>query len=312
MWPCIAESPALKPLVTGGGAAGLYLRLQHIEVATPAAGVAPQAAMGDVVLDLREVSLLFRIEQSGDIVHSFVHALSAVLGEEAIINCYDEQVAGLAFDFGDSPVLVCHHHEYFPDSLSLTLCAVRSDGLVASVMPTTSLTHTSGHPFGPHFGGENQHAVNPTLEGFAPVTHTMNIADMFTATQGVPSPSVVDAFVEANEEVQDYRLQGGGPITVKQDTEIHLGNLAPGEDNSTPLSERYQLQADGSFSVLDEVRICPEGVLIDRLGMSFRLEIESEVLGTDDEGDKVPEFGAFLDLPLDATVAPLNERVVFS
>jgi hypothetical protein len=98
VWPCVAESPALKPLVTGGGAAGLYRRLQCIEVAAPAE-VAPQAATRDVVpLDPREVSLLLRLEQGGDIVHSSVHALSAVLGEEVCgysFHVGDERLAGL-------------------------------------------------------------------------------------------------------------------------------------------------------------------------------------------------------------------------
>jgi hypothetical protein len=86
-------------------------------------------------LDPREVSLLLRMEQGGDIVHSSIHALSAVLGEEVIDAHSSTREAGPTFDFGDAPVLVCRQHESFPDSLSMTLCAVRSDGLVALVMP---------------------------------------------------------------------------------------------------------------------------------------------------------------------------------
>jgi hypothetical protein len=111
-------------------------------------------------------------------------------------------------------------------------------------------------------------------------------------------------FVEADKEVQAYRLRGGGgPLTVTTDVEIHLGHFALGENDSTPFTERHHVQADGSFSVLDGLRMCPEGVLIDRLGMSFTLFIESEEM--DDES-------AMVRLSLDATVALLNERLVFS
>jgi hypothetical protein len=47
------------------------------------------------------------MKQGGNILHSSVHALSTVLGEE--VRHYDssEPLAGLAFDFGDAPALVC-------------------------------------------------------------------------------------------------------------------------------------------------------------------------------------------------------------
>jgi hypothetical protein len=67
--------------------------------------------------------------------------------------------------------------------------------------------------------------------------------------------------------------------------------------------------------VLDGIRICPEGVLIDCLGMSFSLVFNSVVegniieYGTDDDGDEVYTV---VYLPLDAIVALLNERLVFS
>jgi hypothetical protein len=61
------------------------------------------------------------MKQSGNVVHSSVHALSVVLGEEMRYDNSDALVAGLAFDFGDAPVLVCRHHESFPESLCLTL-----------------------------------------------------------------------------------------------------------------------------------------------------------------------------------------------
>jgi hypothetical protein len=287
MWPCIAESPVLKPLVIGDGAVGLYRRLQHIEVATPA-GIAPRA-VGDVVpLDPREVSLLLRIEQGGDIVHSSVHALSAVLGEEVICSISSEHLAGLAFDFGDAPALVCRQHERFPNTISITLCAVRSDGLVASVMPTTLLNRISAiYPFGPT--GDHQYAANPALEGFA---------------QDPLLLSFIDALVEAQEEVQEYRLIGGGPMTVTIRKDIHLGHFAPSQDDSTPFAERHHVQADGSFSVLDGIRICPEGVLIQRLGITFSLLIR---------GSCNNHFLKSVDLPLiDGVQMLLNELLVFS
>jgi hypothetical protein len=117
MWPCVAESPVLKPLVTGGVAAGLYRRLQHIEAAAPGpAGGAPHAALRDVVmLDPREVSLLLLIAQGGDIVQSSVHALSVVLGEKVCdYTCDVDEVrlVGLAFDFSDAPALVRPTREF--------------------------------------------------------------------------------------------------------------------------------------------------------------------------------------------------------
>jgi hypothetical protein len=81
IWPCVAESAALKTLVTGGGAAGLHRRLQRIEADAPVV-IAPRAAV--VPLCLREVSLLLRMEQGGNIVHSSVHTLSAVLGMRCV------------------------------------------------------------------------------------------------------------------------------------------------------------------------------------------------------------------------------------
>jgi hypothetical protein len=308
MWPCVAESPTLKPLVTGGGAAGLYRRLQHIEAAAPAGVAGYGVATRDVVpLDPREVSLLLRMEQGGDIVHSSVHTLSAVLGEEVrdSHSDSDERLAGLVFHFGNAPALTCRQHERFPSSLSLTLCAVRSDGTVASIVSTTLLNHISGY----HFGGRHHYAANPTLEGSAPTTQNVNLADMFTATEDVLPLSFVDALVKDIEEVQAYRLQFGGPMTVTVEATIHLGHFVMGQDDSTPLAERHHFHSDDSFSVLDGIRICPEGVWIDCLGMSFSLFIDSEKL---DDYDVDPEFGTLTNLPLRATVALLNERLVVS
>jgi hypothetical protein len=245
------------------------------------------------------------MEQGGNIVHSSVHALSVVLGD---VRYYDSDehagcLAGLAFDFGVAPALVCRQHEQFPHSLSMTLCAVRSDGLVALVMLTTSLDCITGY----HFGGNHHYAANPTLEGYAPVMHEVDLADMFTATKDLMPLSFLYALVEANEEVQAYRLRGGGgPIGVSPGAEIHLGHFAPGQDH-TPLAEQHHAQADGSFNVLDGIRICPEGVLIDRLGIVFRLDVTSLTNADDD-----PVFRASVEFPLDATVALLNERLVFS
>jgi hypothetical protein len=167
----------------------LYRRLQRIEAATPAAGAAqvvvPRAAVRDLVpLDPREVSLLLRMEQGGDIVHSSVHALSALLGDQVRNYRSDEDLAGLA-------LLVCRQHEQFPHSLSMTLCAVRSDGFVASVMPTRLLDDVSGHPLPDR---RHQYAAKPTLEGYAPAMHRMDLADMFTATNEVLPLRFVDAF----------------------------------------------------------------------------------------------------------------------
>jgi hypothetical protein len=173
--------------------------LQHIKFATPA-GIAPRV-VGDVVPpDPREVSLLLRIGQGGDIVHSSVHALSAVLGEEMVHYVYDfgTHIAGLAFDFGDAPALVCRQHECFPESLSMPLCAVHSDGLVASVMPTTVFDCVGGYPFGPGPQFEQHYAANPTLETIAPVAHGVGLTKMFTATREVLPLSFVDTLVEAN------------------------------------------------------------------------------------------------------------------
>lgn len=49
-------------------------------------------------------------------------------------------------------------------------------------------------------------------------------------------------------------------------------------------------------------------MLIDRLGISFRLDVTSLAMDANDE----PEFHTDVRLPLDATVALLNERLVFS
>jgi hypothetical protein len=116
--------------------------------------------------------------------------------------------------------------------------------------------------------------------------------------------------VEANEEVQAHRTDGGdGSLTVTTEAEIYLVHFAPGQDDSTPPAERHRVRPDGKFSVLDGICICPEGVLIDRLGISFRLDVEYEKL--DDDGEDT-EFQSYVDFPLDATVALLNERLVFS
>jgi hypothetical protein len=136
----------------------------------------------------------------------------------------------------------------------------------------------------------------------------LDVTDMFTATTEVPSLIFVDALVEADEEVQEYRSQGGGPMTVTADAEIYLGHFAPGQDEATPFAERYHNLDDGTFSVLDGIRICPEVVWIDHFGMSFRLNIASRKLDSDGED---PDFGTIVDLPLHATVALLNERLVF-
>jgi hypothetical protein len=104
----------------------------------------------------------------------------------------------------------------------------------------------------------------------------------------VLSLSLTGTLVEANEEVQAYRSQGGGRIKVTTHAEMHLGTYVG--------------------DVLDGIRICPEGVWIDRLGMSFSLVVHSLAMEAVDD----PEFGTVVDLSLDATMKPLNERLVFS
>jgi hypothetical protein len=72
---------------------GLFRRLQRIGVPARALPrVTPRVVRDVVPLDPRKVSLLLRKEQGGSIVHSSVHALSAVLGEE--LHRYDSCVAG--------------------------------------------------------------------------------------------------------------------------------------------------------------------------------------------------------------------------
>jgi hypothetical protein len=101
-------------------------------------------------------------------------------------------------------------------------------------------------------------------------------------------------------------LQNGGPITVITQPEIHLGYLVPGLDDSTPLAERFHAQADGTFWVLDGIRICQEGVWID-LAMAF-----SNLITSEKETNDIPDLFIEVYLSLDATVALLNERLVFS
>jgi hypothetical protein len=174
------------------------------------------------------------------------------------------------------------------------------------VIPATLLDNISGSSFGPNRC--HHYAANPTLEGYAPATHHVDFADMFTLTQEVLPLSFGDALVEANEEVQAYLCHGGGLIEVFPHATIHLGHFAPSEDDSTPFTERHHVRSDGSFSMLDGIRICPEGVWIDRLGMSFSLVVHSLAMEAVDD----PEFGTVVDLSLDATMKPLNERLVFS
>jgi hypothetical protein len=97
-------------------------------------------------------------------------------------------------------------------------------------------------------------------------------------------------------------------MTGTAEAEIHIGHFKLGENDSTRLAEQHRVRPDGTLSVLDGIRICPEGVWIDRLCMSFSLFIASRKLDDYDH----PEFGTIMNLPLDATVAFLNERLVFS
>jgi hypothetical protein len=80
-----------------------------------------------------------------------------------------ERFAGLAFDFHDAPVLVCLQHERFPNTISITLCAVRSDGSVTSMLSTTLLDRVSGYSL-------RSHAANPTLMGTAPANKDLGMA----------------------------------------------------------------------------------------------------------------------------------------
>jgi hypothetical protein len=180
---------------------------------------------------------------------------------------YSAPLAGLAFDFGDAPVLVCRQYEQFPHSLNMTLCAVRSDGSVASLVPTAVLDSVGGYRL-------NSHPAFPTLKGCVPATVGLEIV---TASQDVLSLSLAGTLVEANEEVQAYRSQGGGRIKVTTHAEMHLGTYVG--------------------DVLDGIRICPEGVWIDHFGISFSLWIDSEAMDAND-------YPAFDNLSLNATVAP--------
>jgi hypothetical protein len=137
--------------------------------------------------------------------------------------------------------------------------------------------------------------------------------------------SFADTLVEANEEVQAYRSRGGGTINVTTYAEIHLGDYVPGQDDSTPLAERYHVEADGTFDVMGGIRICPEGVWIQRFGMSFSLgmsfffRMDSEAMNADDDPEcqawvnrGAPEFQAWVDLTLDAIVPLMKEHLVFN
>jgi hypothetical protein len=113
------------------------------------------------------------------------------------------------------------------------------------------------------------------LGGFAPALQSVILENMFTTTQEVQPVSFIDAFVEANEEVQAYRMQAGGPMTVTIRAEIYLEHLAPGQEDAI-LAERLRVRPNGTFSVLDGVRICPEGI-------SFRVFIASQTFVDDTE-----------------------------